>query len=75
MELLILNGYSGVVHNGTKLCNDGVGERYRLSCGREVYVGMIKTTYVVIHLDDVRDATVLCKTCLRNRKAAQAEAQ
>lgn len=54
----LLNGYSGVVHNATKVCDEGVGERYRLSCGREVYAGLLKTTYAITNRE------VTCGRCL-----------
>jgi len=71
----IINGYSGVVHSATKVRDEGVGEIYRLLCGREVYVGMIKSRYsILLREDGPLDATVLCRRCMRKKKAAQAEA-
>lgn len=55
----ILNGYSGVVHNSTKIRDEGIGEIYKLSCGREVYVGILKTTYAIT------DHKVTCEKCLK----------
>jgi len=55
----ILNGYSGTVHIATKTRDDGCGERYKLLCGREVYVGLFKTTYAITA------RVVTCKKCLK----------
>lgn len=58
----LLNTDSGIVHNATKICDHGVGERYKLSCGDEVYVGMTKGKYAIVGFD------VTCKNCLRKEE-------
>lgn len=50
-------GYTGIVHNATKIRDDGAGELYRLSCGGEAYVGFYKAR--------ITDLKVTCKECLR----------
>lgn len=54
----LLNTSSGIVHNATKMHDDRRGERYKLSCGMVVYVGIFKTRYTPTSLD------VTCKNCL-----------
>ena len=53
-------GYSGTVHNATKIRDEGAGELYRLSCGGEVYVGLYRAR-ITAH-------KVTCKECLREEE-------
>ena len=50
-------GYSEIVHNATKIRDEGTEEVYRLSCGGEAYVGLYKAR--------ITDLKVTCKECLR----------
>jgi len=55
----VRNVFEGIIHNATKLCDIGLGTRYQLSCGGEVYVGMFKGKYATTH------HAATCKKCLR----------
>lgn len=55
----LLSMRSGIIHRGKKICDDGVGEQYKLDCGRKVYVGVFKTRYGITELG------VTCQRCLK----------
>lgn len=55
----LLSIRSGIIHRGKKICDDGIGEQYKLSCGRKVYVGVFRTRYGITKLG------VTCQRCLK----------
>jgi len=52
--------YTEIIHNATKMRDEGDEEVYRLSCGGEAHVGLYKAR--------ITDLKVTCKECLREEE-------